>query len=145
MQADAEHLKLLSIFQYVMAGMIAVAGCFPIIHVALGVMMVSGKGFAPPPPGTTVTFSGPGPQEMGWFFIAVGGAIILMAQTFAVLAFLAGRWLSARKKPTFCMVVAGIECLAVPFGTVLGVFTILVLQRPTVRALFEENQRPKNS
>jgi hypothetical protein len=33
---------------------------------------------------------------------------------------------------------AAVECLFIPFGTVLGVFTILVLQRPTVKAMFSE-------
>ena len=36
----------------------------------------------------------------------------------------------------FCLVVAGIECLLIPLGTVLGVFTILVLLRPGTKTLF---------
>jgi hypothetical protein len=36
----------------------------------------------------------------------------------------------------YCLVVAGIECIFMPFGTVLGVFTIIVLMRPSVRNLF---------
>lgn len=138
MAADADHLRLLSIFHYVMAGVVAVFGCIPIIHVGMGVMMVSGK-FPGPAPGPGAP---PFPAEMGWFFIGMGGLFILIAQTMAVLAFLSGRWIGARKNMTFCLVVAGIECLQVPLGTVLGVFTFLVLQRPTVRALFDANRRP---
>jgi hypothetical protein len=41
-----------------------------------------------------------------------------------------------RKHYTFCLVMAGVECLFMPFGTVLGVFTILVLNRQTVKELF---------
>jgi hypothetical protein len=33
--------------------------------------------------------------------------------------------------------VAALCCAFFPFGTVLGVFTILVLVRPSVKALFE--------
>jgi hypothetical protein len=36
-----------------------------------------------------------------------------------------------------CFVVAAIECIFMPFGTVLGVFTIIVLSRPSVKALFQ--------
>jgi len=36
-------------------------------------------------------------------------------------------------------VMAGIECLFMPFGTVLGVFTILVLVRESVKPLFGVN------
>jgi hypothetical protein len=49
----------------------------------------------------------------------------------------AGYFLSLRKYYTFCLVMAGIECLFMPVGTVLGVFTIIVLMRPTVKAMFE--------
>ena len=38
----------------------------------------------------------------------------------------------------FHYVVAGIECIFMPFGTVLGVLTLLVLMRPSVKALFDE-------
>ena len=31
---------------------------------------------------------------------------------------------------------AGIECMFTPFGTVLGVFTIIVLMRPEVKTMF---------
>jgi hypothetical protein len=33
---------------------------------------------------------------------------------------------------------ACVACLSVPLGTVLGVFTIIVLMRPSVKALFAE-------
>jgi len=31
---------------------------------------------------------------------------------------------------------AAIACINMPFGTALGVFTLIVLARPTVKALF---------
>jgi hypothetical protein len=33
----------------------------------------------------------------------------------------------------FSIVVAGVNCLQIPFGTALGVFTMMVLLRDTVR------------
>ena len=48
----------------------------------------------------------------------------------------AGRFLAQRAYYTFCFVVAALECVFVPFGTVLGVFTIVVLQRPAVKEMF---------
>jgi hypothetical protein len=128
---DAEHLKLLSIFHYVLAGMTALAGCIPIIHVVLGIVMVSGS--LPTSP-----TSPPPPAAFGWFFIGFGGLFILLAWTMAVLQFLTARWIAARRRRMFCFVMACIECAAIPVGTALGVFTILVLQRPSVRALFDE-------
>jgi len=49
---------------------------------------------------------------------------------------LAGRYLSRNKHYTFALVMACIECLFIPFGTILGVFTIIALSRESVRTLF---------
>lgn len=127
---DADHLKLLAIFHYVLAGITALMGCIPIIHVVLGAMMVSGKF-----PGGAPSSSAP-PAEVGWFFIVIGSAVILLAWAFAACLVMAGRWISARRNWTFCFVMACISCINMPLGTALGVFTILVLQRPSVKPLF---------
>ena len=37
---DAEHLRLLSIFHYVVAGLMALWACFPLIHLFMGVALV---------------------------------------------------------------------------------------------------------
>ena len=50
---------------------------------------------------------------------------------------LAGRFLARRTHYMYCLIVAGIECLFTPFGTVLGVFTIVVLVQPAVKAIFQ--------
>lgn len=130
---DAEHLKLLAIFHYVLAGLTFIGGSFPIIHVAMGWMIVSGKIPMAPASGG----SGP-PAEFGWLFIIMGSCFILAFWTFAVLLLISGRFLSARRKRMFCFVIACLSCAGFPLGTALGVFTILVLQRPTVRALFDQ-------
>ena len=55
---------------------------------------------------------------------------------YAILVLIAGRCIALRKRHTYCFVVACLECLWVPFGTVLGVFTILVLSRQSLKELF---------
>lgn len=129
---DAEHLKLLAIFHYVMAGLLMMVGCAFIFHVVIGGVMVSGG------LGSGPTSGGP-PKEFGWFFIVAGCLAMLFFWALGVAHFLAGRWLSARRNWTFCFVVACISCLSFPLGTTLGVFTILVLQRPSVKALFGQS------
>jgi hypothetical protein len=37
---------------------------------------------------------------------------------------------------------AALSCLAIPYGTVLGIFTFMVLQRPAARAIFGQTQAP---
>jgi hypothetical protein len=73
---------------------------------------------------------------LGWIFIAVGAVFFLAGLTMAICILIAGQCLSRRKTYSFVLVMAGIECLFVPFGTILGVFTILVLSRESVKALF---------
>lgn len=132
---DEEHLRLLSLFHYIVGGLTALFACMFLIHLGIGIMAL----VAPEQMG-----SGPGqqpPQFFGWLFTALGGGAFLLGQTLAVCMILAGRALARRQRYTFVFVIACIECLQMPFGTVLGVFTILVLSRPTVKALFAA-QRP---
>jgi hypothetical protein len=65
------------------------------------------------------------------------GAIFLVACM--VLNFLATRLINQRKGRTFSMVVAGLNCLSFPFGTALGVFTLVVLARQTVINSYQKN------
>jgi hypothetical protein len=125
---DEEHLRLLAIFHYVLAGFHVFGGCFPLIYVVLGVAMMTGGfdgGRNPPPP------------MMGFFFAVFGAAITLFLWGFAFLKVLTGRWLTQHTHHRFCFVVACIECINMPLGTTLGIFTILVLSRPSVKALFD--------
>lgn len=126
---DNEHLKLLSTFHYVVSGMAALFGCFPIFHLILGLFFILapeklGHGSQQPP------------AFIGWFFVGFASVFILLGWTFAVLLLIAGRFIARRKHYMFCFVVACVECLFMPFGTVLGVFTILVLNRESVKELF---------
>lgn len=134
---DLEHLRLLKIFQYVYAGLTGLFGLFPLIYIGMGAMIVSGSlPMGPPSRG-----GGPGPEMMGWFFIAFGGAFVLFVETLAVLTFFAARSIADHRRRVFCMVIAAFQCLNMPLGTILGVFTLVVLSRPSVKALFEDGDR----
>ena len=126
-----EHLRLLSIFHYVVAGLSALFACIPLIHLTLGVFMV----FAPE---AFHDRGGGGPPAfIGWFFIIFAALFILLGWTFAALIFATGRFLAKRKHHMFCLVMGGIECLFMPFGTVLGIFTIILLIQEPVKQLFD--------
>jgi hypothetical protein len=130
---DNEHLRLLSIFHYVKGGISAFFSCIPVIHVVLGLITIIaphafGHGGDQPP------------AFVGWLLLILGVSIILFGWTFATITLIVGRCIARRRHYTFCFVWACVECLSVPFGTVLGVFTILVLNRASVKELF--NPRP---
>jgi hypothetical protein len=135
MNQDEEHLRLLSLFHYVCAGVAALFACFPIIHLVLGlVLLLSPQSFGP-------SRNQP-PAFIGLFFVLFASVIILLGWTFAGFLAYAGKCLAQRKNYTFCLVMGGIACMFMPFGTVLGIFTIIVLVRPTVKALFAGSVPP---
>lgn len=128
MKQDEDHLRLISIFHYVVAGLAGLFAMFPIIHLVIGLVIIlapqkfAGKGGPPP--------------FLGWFFVLFAAAFITLGWVFAGCVFTAGRFLAKRKHYMFCFVMACVECVFMPFGTVLGVFTIIVLMRETVKQLF---------
>jgi hypothetical protein len=130
MNHDEEQLKLLAIFHYVVAGAAALFSLFPCFYVVFGLVVLYGPSeFAKPG-------QNPPPAFLGWIMIIMGGVLIMLGLTLAALVLAAGRSLARRKRFTFCVVMAAVECLFMPFGTVLGVFTIVVLNRDSVKALF---------
>ena len=113
--------------------MAALFACIPIIHLVFGLFFILapekfGHGSQQPP------------AFIGWFFVAFASVFILVGWTFAILVLIAGRFISRRKHYMCCFVMGCVECVFMPFGTALGVFTILVLNRQSVKELF--NPRP---
>ncbi len=125
---DEENLRLLSIFHYVVAGLGALFSLFPLLYVGMGALMLYGK--------LEGADSDPAARIMGWVFIGIGLVFFLMGLSFVVCVALAGRHLSRRRHYMFCFIMGAVDCLFMPFGTVLGVFTIIVLQKEAVRQLF---------
>jgi hypothetical protein len=137
MNQNVDHLKLLSVFHYIVAGLAALFSLFPTIHLAVGIAMVSG---------VMKDAKDPFPLAlMGWLFIIFASCFILCGLTFATCLFMAGRYLQNRKRYTFCLVMAGIACMFMPFGTVLGVFTIVVLLKEDVKEMFNHSTSSENN
>ena len=138
MERDIEHIRLLSVFHYVAGGLTALFSCLPIPHLVMGVMVIEGK--------FGESFHGEAPPEIvGWVFVLSAGLFILLGWAIAVCMLLAGRKLARLRSRSFCLAVAGIECAIMPFGTVLGVFTIMALMRDSVHALFKANRNGRGA
>jgi|ERR1039458_1562581 hypothetical protein len=129
---DADHLNLLAIFHFVGAGLALLGIAFLVAHYAFMHAMFTNpdiwknqKQPMPMPPEQIF-------EMMKWIYLV--GAVWFV--TSGVLNVISGLCLRARKGRTFSLVVAGINCLHIPLGTVLGVFTIIVLIRDSVRELY---------
>jgi hypothetical protein len=126
---DVGHLRTLSICHYIWGALTAMLSCMFLMHVAMGIAMVSGRmvpSSSPNPP----------PTWLGWFFIAMGTFALLFGWGMAAIAIYSGYCLKRRRHWLFSNIVAGFACLWVPLGTLLGVFTIVILQRESVKALY---------
>jgi hypothetical protein len=135
MDRDTEQLNLLSIFHYVVAGLAALFSFFPLLYTTIGIIFIFAARHGTAKPGEDLP-----PEFLGWIFAVLGSLLFLMGVAMAISILIAGRSLALRKRYSFALVMACIECLFVPFGTILGVFTIVVLSRESVRELFSTAQ-----
>lgn len=131
---DEEHLKLLSIAYVVDGAMYAAFAPFGLFYALMGAFMGTAIAQAP----ATKT-SPPPPAFIGWIFGAFGLGIFGLFAVAATLKLLCAHRLRKRRSRTFCLVVAAFSCFAVPYGTAIGVWTFLVLLRPTVGQSFAES------
>ena len=131
MNHDKEHSRLLAIFHYVVAGLAALFSFFPLLYTTVGAIFIFAARHGTPKPGEQLP-----PEFLGWIFVVLGLLLFLLGVAMAICILIAGRCLSRRKHYTFALVMACIECLFIPFGTILGVFTIIALSRESVKELF---------
>jgi hypothetical protein len=135
LEKDLEHLRLLSIFMYVYSGLFAMFACFPIIHLSIGIMIVSGA--------LNDGRNSMAPAAFGWMFIILASFFILAGWAIAIANFLAARNLKRHTNRLFCLIVSGIDCAFFPMGTAIGVFSFLVLLREPVKELFAGRVMPE--
>lgn len=129
---DVEQLRLLVIGHYVLAGIQALMGCLPVFHLAMGVLIVTGRMSEKP--------GDADPVWVGWLFIGMAVTFMLIGWSLAAGLVLAARRLAARRGYVFCLVVAFFAAmLSMPLGTALGACALIVLVRPSVKAAFEAN------
>lgn len=131
MNEDESHLNSLAIGHYVVGGLAALFACIPLIHMFIGLTVILGF------EGMVDEQGQPPPIWFGWLFFSIGLGAFLLGQLLATAIVISGRFIKQRKRYMFSFVLACIACTFMPFGTVLGIFTIIVLSRDSVKALYE--------
>jgi hypothetical protein len=124
---DESHLSALSICYFISAGLSLLGIVFLFLHHAFlkKIFLLEEVPAGPLPPAELF-------ETMKWFYFVAG--VLLVAQ--GVLNYLCGYYLRKRKASLFISMVAGLSCLFFPLGTVLGVFTFIVMARSSVKSLF---------
>ena len=129
---DDDQIKLLAVFHFILAGLALFGIGFLGLH-----YFIMHTVFANPQMWKNNPGAGPPPEIFAvlvWFYVAAGVLLVLVI----VLNVLSGVFLRQRKHRMFSLVVAGLDCVQIPFGTALGVCTMMVLFRETVRQSYEE-------
>jgi hypothetical protein len=131
---DQEHLGLLRVGFFIMAVLTGSMSIFSLFYIGLGGFFAS----------RLIPLGGndAAPRMMGFLFLAVGGAFLVLGCAITFLAWFTGRSLGERRRWTFCVVVSALFCLQFPFGTAIGVCALMVLNRPSVKLLFEPRTLP---
>ena len=131
---DAENLRTLAICHYVVSGLSLLGLGFLGLHYSIMRMVFDNpqmweKAKSPPPfnPDEFLHF-------FQWFYLLFGVLIVVSG----ILTLMAGRFIHRRVNRTFSIVIAGFNCLHFPFGTLLGVFTLIVLTKDSVMRLYTE-------
>lgn len=126
-----KYLQYLSIGHYILGALIALFGCFPILHLIVGIGITTAGFASQDAHDAPLEFIGP-------LFIVIALGIIGAFWTLATLVILNGRFLTQRKNHLFCLVVSFVEAVFfTPIGTVLGVLTIIVLIDDATKASFQ--------
>ncbi len=130
---DGEHLRVLSLCYYIYAGLNAFFSLFGVFYALMGLFftMVASRVPAKPDQGL--------PPFFGLFLGVIGIGMFAFMMSFAILKLIVAKRLRQRRSRIFCIVVAGLSCIGIPFGTALGVFTLLVLSRTSVKQVFDSS------
>jgi hypothetical protein len=123
---DQEQLRLLGTFHYILAGLLLLISLVSLPFLAMGIALIrypdsfSSEGDLPP-------------AVAGWIFLAIALVILVFSLLLPIALILSGYYLKRQKRYWFSFVVACVECLNMPLGTALGVFTLVVLSRDSVK------------
>lgn len=124
---DASYLQVLSIAYYVFVGLDVLAIVFTAGYAALMVNLLP----------ELRPSSGAAPPDVFLWWLKAAVVVTVAINLLSVVAHLmTARRLRERRGMKFCRIVAALTCLSIPLGTVLGVFTLIALGRPSMKALF---------
>jgi hypothetical protein len=139
MEKDLDHLKLLGIFHYIWGGLSLLGGLFiGAYFVVIGLVLMSN------PPSSTSSEDSPSQGVVGGILIGAGVVLFLIVVIYGVLTLMAGgKYRKHQGGYWFCFILAIVTLIigGIP-GIVLGIFSLIVLSRDSVKALFRGQSLP---
>lgn len=131
---DGEHLRLLSI-GYIISGVFtALFSLMGLMYALIGLVM--SRFFTGLVKDSNQPVDVP-PEFLGTFVAIFGGTFFLVVVSLALAKFWAASRIRQRRSRVAVQVIAAITCFGIPYGTVLGVCTFMVLGRNSVVGMFD--------
>ena len=133
---DTEHLRLIGLGYLISAVVSAGLSFMGLFYALMGAVITASANQMP------ASANQPPPEFFAWIFGIFGLGFFAVMVIVAVVKFLTYLYLKQHRHRIFCLVIAGFSCLEVPYGTVLGVCTFLVMNRRSVEKLFQPEPSP---
>ncbi len=134
MDENIRYLNILTIFHFIVASILGLLSCLPLINLFIGIPMLKDVPYALK---QGEFFSQTTFAPLMFILLPVGMAVI--GWMFAIAIALNGYYIKNRQWLTYCLAIGGIETIFMPLGTVLGVFTIILLTKPNIKNLFDSD------
>jgi hypothetical protein len=139
---DQEHLRLLALLHYIAGGLTIAFSSLFIVHTLFFAFLASHPQWIADHRLHQVAIQ---PFALMRMLAFVMGSVVVLGIAFGVAQILSGRFIARRRYRGISLGVAILNLLLIPYGTLLGVFTLVVLARDNVRDLYLQAQRQKHT
>ncbi len=130
---DESQLSVLPLFFKIFSVLSGCASSIFILHIVIGAAsLLNPKAFE------SSNGQGGMPVAVSILFIVMGAGVVLAGWAFAVILFKTAGWIQRREKHTWVTAVSALCCFQIPVGAALGVFSLVVITRKQVKALFKD-------
>lgn len=142
---DEKDLRILSILHYCLGAITALCAAFGIPFVTLGTQLMRSGGRRAKVPAEyqdliQLLKDIPGfgdPALLGQMILVIGAGIIALCLVHGFVTAGVGWWIAKRRHRVLSIVFEAFNLMDLPLGTILGIFAIIVLSRPSVVREFE--------
>lgn len=127
MDNEEHNLRIFKIL-YIIKGILTLAfSILPLLYIFLGIFIFQKD-----------DLSQEDAQVGGTIIIFAGSMIFLFLLVLGILTLLTAKYISEKRNYDFVFVMAVLNCLTGILGIILGIFTILELNKPGVKRLFNK-------
>jgi hypothetical protein len=131
---DDERLRWIAFFHYISGGLTIAFSSMFIFHVIFFGFMLSNPEIFNPDNLEMPEM----PLDMLQVFVGLFGTLIVLGIVYGICEILSGVFIKRRRHRLFSFIVAIPRLLLLPYGTILSVFTLMLLERESVKQQYED-------